>query len=79
MATEFKTLTFPNNDKGQALKVVALQKAIGEGWVVVSESVTAGKFKGKTACCLSLIFLPCAFCAGSSDGTITVTLKRDIA
>lgn len=73
---EFKTLTFPNNEKGQAEKVVALQQEVSQGWEIVSETITPGKFKGKSACCLAFIFLPCAFCAGSSDGTINITLKR---
>ena len=77
MATEFKTLTFPNNASGQKKKIQELQKATAEGGEIVSETLTQGKFKGGTACCLAVIFLPCAFCAGSSDGTITVTLKRE--
>lgn len=76
MATEFKTLEFPNTPEGQRQKVEALQKETIYGWEVVSETISQGKFKGKTACCLGFIFLPCAFCAGSTDGTINVTLKR---
>jgi hypothetical protein len=76
LATEFKTLTFPNTPGGQTQKTAALQKESADGWEVVSETITPGKFNGGSACCLALIFLPLAFCAGSSDGTITVTLKR---
>lgn len=79
MATEYKTLTFPNNDKGQAQKIAYLQEAAKEGWVVVSETITPGKFNRKKACFLSFIFIPCALCAGSSDGTINVTLMREVA
>jgi hypothetical protein len=60
---KFKTLTFPNNDKGQRQKIKALQKATDQGWEVVSETITQGKFKGGNACCLAFLFLPCAFCA----------------
>ena len=78
MAVEFKTLTFPNNEQGQAEKIKALQWYSEEGWEVVSENITQGRFRGTTAFCLAmLICLPAAFCAGSSDGEITVTLKRD--
>jgi hypothetical protein len=73
---EFKTLTFPNTPEGQEQKIKELQKASEEGWEVVSETITQGKFKGKKACCLAFLFLPCAFCAGSTEGTINVTLKR---
>ena len=75
---EFKTLTFPNNSSGQREKVKAITRHAAQGWEVVSESITPGKFNGKTACCLAVLCaLPCAFCAGSDDGEITVTLKRD--
>lgn len=75
---EFKTLTFPNNSSGQRKKVKTITRHVEQGWEVVSESITPGKFNGKTACCLALFCaLPCAFCAGSDDGEITVTLKRD--
>jgi hypothetical protein len=74
---EFKTLIFPNTPKGQEQKNKELREATGDGWEVVSETITAGKFKGKRACCFAFVFLPCAFCAGSTDGTINVTLKRE--
>ncbi|MDR0653085.1 MAG: hypothetical protein LBG12_07240 [Synergistaceae bacterium] len=74
---EFKTLTFPNTPKGQEQKIQELQKASEEGWEVVSETITQGTFKGKKACCLAFFFLPCGFCAGSTEGTINVTLKRE--
>lgn len=78
MAVEYKTLTFPNNAEGQAEKIKALQWYSSQGWEVVSENITQGKFRGGTAFCLAvLICLPAAFCAGSTDGEITVTLKRD--
>ncbi len=78
MAVEYKTLTFPNNAQGQAEKIKALQWYSSQGWEVVSENITQGKFRGGTAFCLAvLICLPAAFCAGSTDGEITVTLKRD--
>ena len=78
MAAEFKTLEFPNTPQGQKQKIEELQKASTEGWEVVSETITQGKFKGKTACCYGVACcLPAAFCAGSTDGTINVTLKRE--
>lgn len=76
MAKEYKNLQFPNNEKGQADKLRALQTYGAEGWKVASETITQGKFKGGNACCLSVICLPLAFCAGSTDGTINVTLER---
>lgn len=77
MAEMFKTLTFPNNAKGQQRKVEALQQASAEGWVVVSETITQGKFRGVRALCLYSVCAPCAFCAGSSAGEINVTLKKE--
>jgi uncharacterized protein len=75
--TEFKTLQFPNTASGQADKVRALQLHTSQGWRVVSETIVAGKFRTKTACCFFLIFAPCAFLAGHDDDIITVTLQRD--
>jgi len=74
---EFKNLKFENNAKGQRAKVEALAEASKDGWMVVSETLEPGKFKGGTACCLFIIFAPCAFLAGSTDGFINVTLSRD--
>lgn len=76
MAKEYQTLQFPNNAKGQADKLQALQTCGADGWRVVSETITPGKFKGGNACCLALLCLPLAFCAGSTDGVINVTLER---
>lgn len=76
---EFKTLQFPNTPRGQADKVQALQRETSQGWSVVSETIVAGKFKGGQACCLFLIFAPCAFLAGHQDDIITVTLQRESA
>jgi DNA segregation ATPase FtsK/SpoIIIE-like protein len=76
MPADFKTLQFPNTARGQAEKVKSLRQESAAGWEVVSESVTAGKFKGGDACCLFLICAPCAFLAGTTDGEITVTLRR---
>ena len=76
MPTEFKILTFPNTSKGQKQKVEALRREAANGWVIVSGTITPGKFKAKSACCLYFISPPLAFCAGFSDGTINVTLKR---
>ena len=77
MATEFKTLEFPNTPEGQRDKTVTLQKAYEDGWEVVSENIKEGEFRGGRACCFFLIFAPCAFLAGTTDGTIIVTLKRE--
>jgi hypothetical protein len=76
MPTEFKTLTFPNTPDGQKRKIQTLEKEVNNGWEIISETITQGKFKGKKACCLAFIAFPCAFCAGSSDGEINLTLKR---
>ncbi len=76
MAKEYKTLQFPNNKKGQADKLQALQTYGAEGWIVSSETITPGKFNGGTACCLAIICLPLAFIAGSSNGSINLTLER---
>ena len=77
MAKEYQNLQFPNNAKGQAEKLQALQTYASEGWRVTSETITPGKFKGENACCLAILCLPLAFCAGSTDGYINVTLERD--
>jgi hypothetical protein len=76
---EFKTLEFPNTPQGQDEKVRALQFESTQGWRVVSETITPGHFKGGEACCLFAIFAPCAFLAGRTKGTITVTLQREIS
>jgi len=73
---EFKTLTFKNTPKGQKEKVQILSVHANEGWRVVSETVTPGKFRGTDACCLFIICAPLAFLAGHHDDTITVTLQR---
>jgi hypothetical protein len=73
---QFKTIQFPNTPRGQAQKIRALEREAAEGWRVLSETIVPGKFKGGQACCLFLIFAPCAFLAGSTDGVITVTLER---
>lgn len=76
MAKEYTSLQFPNNAKGQAQKLKEIQTYAAQGWRVASETITPGKFKGKEACCYALICLPLAFCAGSTDGEINVTLER---
>ena len=76
MAKEFINLQFPNNAGGQTRKLKALQTYGAEGWTVASETITPGKFKGQEACCLAIICLPLAFCAGSTDGYINLTLER---
>lgn len=74
---EYINLKFPNDATGQRMKLEALQSYGAQGWRVVSETITPGKFNGGNACCLALICLPLAFCAGSTDGEINVTLERD--
>ncbi|MGR3275434.1 hypothetical protein ACSYAD_10005 [Acaryochloris marina NIES-2412] len=76
MTKEFMNLQFPNNANGQAEKLQALQTYGSQGWKVASETITQGKFNGGSACCLATICLPLAFCAGSSDGYINLTLER---
>jgi ribosomal protein L7/L12 len=77
--SQFKTLEFPNTSSGQARKNRTLEIETSQGWRVVSETIVPGKFKGSNACCLFLIFAPCAFLAGHEDGVISVTLERDNA
>jgi hypothetical protein len=76
MAKEYKTLQFKNTKSGQAAKLQALQIHGAEGWKVSSETITQGKFNGGSACCLAILCLPLAFLAGSTDGSINVTLER---
>jgi hypothetical protein len=73
---QYKTLQFENNAGGQAAKIQAINEHARVGWRVVSESISPGKFKGEKACCFYMIFAPCAFLAGSTDGTINVTLEH---
>lgn len=75
---EFKHLKFPNTKEGQEEKIEALEEYSEEGWRVVSETITPGKFRGGDACCLFLICAPCAFLAGSTDGEINVTIEREL-
>lgn len=75
---EYKSLKFPNNEKGQRQKLNALREYSQQGWTVTSETITAGRFRGSNACCLAFMCLPLAFCAGSTDGYINLTLERDI-
>lgn len=77
MVKEYRTLIFSNNAEGQKEKVRTINALSKEGWKVVSETITQGKFKGKTACCLASICLPFGFCAGSTEGDINLTLERD--
>ena len=77
MAVEFKTLTFPNTEEGRREKNSKIQWYANQGWEVVSENIKQGEFRGGRACCLFLICTPFAFLAGSTDGEIIVTLKRD--
>jgi len=74
---DFKTLTFPNDARGQDLKVRTLTAYAEAGWEIVSETVTPGKLRGANACCLFLICIPLAFMAGHTTGHVTVTLRRD--
>lgn len=76
---QFKTLQFPNTAKGQAAKIRTLERETANGWRVVSETIAPGKFKGANACCLFLIFAPCAFLAGHEDDIINITLEKDDA
>jgi hypothetical protein len=77
MAKEYRTSLFPNTAAGQEEKIRTINALSHEGWKVVSETITPGKFKGVKACCLASICLPFGFCAGSTEGTINVTLERD--
>jgi hypothetical protein len=76
MPKEYTNLQFPNNANGQAEKLQALKTYGAQGWRVASETITPGKFKGGNACCLAVLCLPLAFCAGATDGYINVTLER---
>lgn len=72
-----KTLHFDNTSSGQARKTRVLASEVNKGWKIVSETITPGKFRGSDACWLFLICAPCAFLAGTTDGTINVTLQLD--
>src|SRR5258708_992955 len=72
---QVKTLYFLNNSSGQRQKNAALAAHLAIGWTVVFETITPGKFRGCTACCNFLICAPLAFLAGSTDGTINLTLQ----
>jgi hypothetical protein len=74
---EFMTVQFPNTAAGQAAKTRKLAELSRQGWSVVSETITAGEFNKEKACCFFMIFAPCAFLAGSKEGTINVPLSRD--
>lgn len=78
MTKEFQTLNFKNDPSGQKEKINTLNKLSSEGWKISSETITQGKFKGGKACCLFTICAPLAFCAGNKDGTINVTLEREV-
>ena len=78
MQKEYQTVHFPNTPEGQTQKITSLNSMSQSGWRVTSETITPGKFKGKKACCMFVICTPLAFCAGSTDGTINVTLERDV-
>ena len=73
---EFRTMTFEDTPEGQRQKIKALNEASKDGWILISETITPGKFNGKLACCLSFFYWPCLFCAGTSKGRINVTLRR---
>jgi hypothetical protein len=74
---EYQHLQFPNTTEGQQKKVKTLESMSRVGWRITSETITPGKFNGEKACCYYLICAPCAFLAGSSDGTINLTLERE--
>ncbi len=73
-APRYETFEFPNSTAGQATKNTVLANASALGWTVVSETITPGQLRGGQACCLACIWLPLAFLAGRTEGTITVTL-----
>lgn len=75
--SNIKVLTFPNTAKGQKKKTQQLSEEISLGWKIVSETISPGKFRGGDACCLFLVCAPLAFFAGTSDGTINVTLQKE--
>lgn len=56
-----------------------MQYYANQGWEVVSETIANGKFRGGRACCLFAICTPLAFLAGSTEGEIKVTIKKDTA
>jgi hypothetical protein len=72
---QFTTISFPNTPAGQQAKIKTLNEMTSQGWHVVSETITPGKFRGGTACCLFTLCAPLAFLAGHSDDMITVTLQ----
>jgi hypothetical protein len=74
---EYRNLRFPNTRAGQSQKIAAIKKLANQGWVVTSETIESGKFKGGNACCLFVVCPPLAFCAGSTNGFINVVLERE--
>lgn len=73
----FKTLHFDDSPKGQREKVRVLEKYTADGWRLVSETITPGRYDGGTGCCLALICLPLGFLAPKSQNRINVTLQLD--
>lgn len=87
MQEEFKTLKFPNNEKGQQLKVDALREASSKGWRLISETITnetidVGDTSRNAAC---LCFLCGPFCTPflmsptTRAGSINLTFSRTAA
>ncbi|MFA6145940.1 MAG: hypothetical protein WC697_01230 [Patescibacteria group bacterium] len=76
---QYRHLYFPNNNKGQIEKIKTLEEESKKGWRVTSETISPGHFQGDKACCFFLIFAPCAFFAGSTNGQINVTIEREVA
>lgn len=71
---ELLTLRFPDNEAGQRKKVLALEEKLSEGWHVISETIIRGRFSIWKGFLLGLLFFPCGFFAGTTDGEIVVKL-----
>ena len=74
--TQFETLRFLADAKGQARKNATLTYLSDRGWHVTGESIEQGKFKGSDACCLALICLPLGFAAGHDTNVAVVSIQR---
>ena len=85
MATQLRTLTYPNNAAGQQKKIGEVQAYLNNGWEIVSENITSGSFDANSAageaCCYGIICapvcMPLALMGKTKEGQIVVTIKKE--